>query len=73
MSPKQMDPISSTSQAAVVFQCLGQSSEQWDLQTCIDVAITQSMSSVREDTYQGSSGKREKIFQFIFMVGRKLV
>jgi len=39
MSPKQMDPISYTSQAAVVFQCLEQSSERSDLQTCTDVAI----------------------------------
>lgn len=40
MSPKQMDPISYTAQAAVVFQHLGQSSEQSDSPTCIDVAIT---------------------------------
>lgn len=61
MSPKQMDPVSYTSQAAVVFQCSKQSSEQSDLQTCIDVAITHSMSSVREDRYQGSLGKRENL------------
>lgn len=50
MSPKQMDSISYTSQAAVVFQCSGRGSEQSDSQTCIDVAITCSVSSVREDT-----------------------
>lgn len=52
-----MDPISSTSQATVVFQCLGQSSEQSDLQTWIDVAITGSKSSVREDPHQGKERK----------------
>lgn len=61
MSPKQMDPISYTSQAAVVFQCLGQSSEQSDLQTYIDGAITCSVASVREGTYQGSLGNRENL------------
>lgn len=70
MSPKQMDPISYTSQAAVVCQCLGQTSEQSDVQTRIDVAITCSMSSVREDTHQGSLGKRRNLSVHLYSINK---